>query len=397
MNVLVLNAGSSSIKFSIFDVARTAEEPRLLVDGELSGLGEPEAALTISRKNKRQQTLKVRGAETQAGAISLVLDAVAQAKDVTVNAVGYRVVHPGPHINDHTFITAETLRELERTAEFAPLHNPETILLIRETMTRMPDVPHIACFDTIFHETMPEEASIYGIPKEFRARGVKRYGFHGLSCESAIRQLSAAGSLPKRLVIAHLGSGCSVTAVLHGRSIDTSMGLTPTGGVLMGTRPGDLDPGLLLYLLRQEPFRDAANKLEQMLNHQAGMVALSGLANDMKAVRRAAEDGDNAAVLALKVFTRSVTKAIGGFAWLMGGLDAIVFTGGIGEHDAATRREILDGTEVRIDSALNGFAGTGVRRISASHSTTAVFAVTAQEDLVIALHVKHMVWPSHID
>ncbi|MEO6817074.1 MAG: hypothetical protein ABI177_10260 [Edaphobacter sp.] len=159
----------------------------------------------------------------------------------------------------------------------------------------------------------------------------------------------------------------------------------------MGTRPGDLDPGLLVYLLRQEQGGDAADKVEQMLNHHAGMVALTGLPNNMKIVREAADAGNDTAIQALKVFTRSVRKAIGGFAWLLGGLDAIVFTGGIGEHDAATRLEILAGSEVRINSSLNRAEGAGVRRISASDSKTAVFAVTAQEDLVITLHVKRMV------
>jgi len=159
----------------------------------------------------------------------------------------------------------------------------------------------------------------------------------------------------------------------------------------MGTRPGDLDPGLLLYLLRQERSGDAAGKLEQMLNHHAGMVALTGLPNDMKAVREAAGAGNDAAILALKVFTRSVRKAIGGFAWLMGGLDAIVFTGGIGEHDTATHAEVLSGSEISINSSLNGAKGNTVRRISAPESKTAVFAAPAQEDLVIALHVKRMV------
>jgi acetate kinase len=159
----------------------------------------------------------------------------------------------------------------------------------------------------------------------------------------------------------------------------------------MGTRPGDLDPGLMLYLLRQQRGEDAISNVERMLNHDAGMVALTGLPNDMKVVRKAAAAGNDAAILALKVFTRSARKAIGGFAWLMGGLDAIVFTGGIGEHDAATRAEVLSGSQVLINSSLNEAKGDGVRRISASDSETAVFAVTAQEDLVIALHVKRMV------
>jgi acetate kinase len=311
-----------------------------------------------------------------------------------IGAVGYRVVHPGPEIQDDVRVTPEILQKLDHAANFAPLHDPEAVAIIRETMQRIPDVPHFACFDTVFHRTMPEEASTYAIPKKDRERGVKRYGFHGLSCESVVRQMRNLGPLPQRMVIAHLGSGCSVTALVEGESVDTTMGLTPTGGVVMGTRPGDLDPGLMLYLLRQERDGDAAEELERLLNHNAGMVALTELPNDMKEVRKAGREGNGAAILALKVFTRSIRKAIGGFAWLMGGLDAIVFTGGIGEHDAATRAEVLSGDEASINSSLNEEKSDGVRRISASDSKTAVFVAPAEEDLVIALHVKRMIQTS---
>jgi acetate kinase len=391
MNVLVLNAGSSSIKFSIFQSSDAAAEPALLLDGELSDMADAQATLEISQGDHRQHKRSVPGAENNAEAIGRVLDALENANAGPIDAVGYRVVHPGPRIQDHARITDSLLRELEAAADFAPLHDPGAIAIIRETMRRMPTIPHVACFDTIFHQTMPAEASTYAIPKPLRDRGVKRYGFHGLSCESVIRQLARTGPLPQRIVIAHLGSGCSVTAVQDGLSIDNTMGLTPTGGIVMGTRPGDLDPGLLLYLLREEPGTDPAAKLEHMLNHEAGMVALSGLANDMKVVREAAAHGNEDALLATKVFTRAIRKAIGGFAWLMGGLDAIVFTGGIGEHDAATRSEILSHTENSLDSSLNAMQGTATRRISPPNARTAVFVITAQEDLVIALHVKRIV------
>ena len=390
LNLLVLNGGSSSIKFSVF--AEERDEPRLLLDGELSGMGTAQATLTIAQEKR-----SVGSADTPAATIALVLDAVQSAGLEPAGAVGYRVVHPGAEIRDHVRITDGVLKQLEDAASFAPLHDPEAVAIIRATMKRMPDVPHFACFDTVFHQTMPEEASTYPLPKEYRERGVKRYGFHGLSCESIVRQMQRSGPLPARMVIAHLGSGCSVTALLDGKSVDTTMGLTPTGGVVMGTRPGDFDPGLMLYLLRQPHTGDAASEVEKMLNHNAGMVALTGLPNDMKIVRKAAADGNRAAILALKVFTRSVRKAIGGFAWLLGGLDAIVFTGGIGEHDVTTRTEVLAGMEesdIVINSSLNEAAGDGVRRISASDSKTAVFAAPAQEDLVIALHVKRMVQAS---
>jgi acetate kinase len=391
LNLLVLNSGSSSIKFSFFRFAGEAAEPRLLLDGELSGVGTPKATLAIAHAGKPEEKRAAEGADSLAGAIGIVLDVVLKAGVGSAGAVGYRVVHPGAQIRDHLRITDEVVKRLEAAASFAPLHDPEAVALIRETMKRVPDVPHFACFDTVFHQTMPEEASTYPIPKEYRERGVKRYGFHGLSCESIVRQMREAGPLPPRMVIAHLGSGCSVTAVLDGKSVDTTMGLTPTGGVVMGTRPGDLDPGLVLYLLRLRHGADAAGDVEKMLNHQAGMVALTGLPNDMKAVRKAAAEGDETALLALKVFTRSVRKAIGGFAWLLGGLDAIVFTGGIGEHDAATRAEVLFGSEVSVDSSLNEAKGDGVRRMNEPDSKTAVFVAPAQEDLVIALHVMRMV------
>jgi acetate kinase len=311
--------------------------------------------------------------------------------------VGYRVVHPGAKLDRHVRITDEVMRDLEEAVVFAPLHDPSAIELIREMMVKLPDVPHYACFDTVFHETMPEEATTYAIPLEYRERGVRRYGFHGLSCESIMRQLRDAGiRLPRRMVIAHLGSGCSVTALLAGRSVDTTMGLTPTGGVVMGTRPGDLDPGLVLYLLRQmEGDRGGAfGAVETMLNRASGMVALSGLPNDMRGVRKAAAEGNERAALALAIFTRSVKKAIGGFIALLGGVDAIVFAGGIGEHDSQSRMEILEGMEemgVLVNSELNDARESRLRRISASESKATVLVVPSKEDLMIAMHVDRMV------
>jgi acetate kinase len=240
---------------------------------------------------------------------------------------------------------------------------------------------------------MPEAATTYAIPIEYRERGVKRYGFHGLSCESIVEQLRQSEyGVARRMVIAHLGSGCSVTAVVDGRSVDTTMGLTPTGGVVMGTRPGDLDPGLVVYLMRQMK-GDAAAALERMLNHDSGMVALSGMANDMKAVREAVATGNARAKLAVDVFTRTIKKAIGGFAALLGGMDGVVFAGGIGEHDARSRAEILAGMEelgISMNSELNEAAGDSIRRLNASDGATAVFVVPAKEDWMIAVHVKRM-------
>ncbi len=402
MQILVVNSGSSSIKFSIFEVKEAdagtrTTAPRSLVEGQLSGIGEVESTLTIwsagaGEEKSAESRVGIHGVEQ---AIAEVLEVVSGSGMPEFEAVGYRVVHPGPKLREHVRITPEVLSDLEAASEFAPLHDPEAVQMIRAFMERFPRMPHYACFDTIFHQTMPVEATTYPLPPEYAERGVRRYGFHGLSCESIVRQLKREGAVPRRMVIAHLGSGCSVTALVDGRSVDTTMGLTPTGGVVMGTRSGDLDPGLVLYLLREqkEASGDRVAEVETLLNHASGMVALSGMANDVKAMREAAGNGDARAALALKIFTRSVTKAIGGFSWLLGGLDAIVFAGGIGEHDAQTRMEIaggLAGLGVNLDVALNQAAPGGIQRISSPNSPTTVFVVPAREDQMIAVHVERM-------
>jgi acetate kinase len=394
VHILVINSGSSSIKFSLFDSG--AGEPRSLFEGEVTGIGGVKAGFKFRDADGRDLSGGRREvkAETPVEAIGLVVEAVSGPGLPKVEAVGYRVVHPGAKLDRHQRITPEVMKDLEEAVVFAPLHDPAVIEVIRETMERFPDVAHYACFDTVFHQTMPEAATTYAIPVEYRARGVRRYGFHGLSCESIVRQLRAEVGFPfpRRMVIAHLGSGCSVTAVVDGRSVDTTMGLTPTGGVVMGTRPGDLDPGLVLYLLRQME-GDKVAALERTVNHDCGMVALSGMLNDMKAVREAAARGDARAKLAVEVFTRSVKKAVGGFAALMGGVDAVVFAGGIGEHDARSRAEILGGLEsfgISINSERNEAESEAVRSVSASDSVTAVLVVPAKEDWMIAVHVDRM-------
>jgi acetate kinase len=389
MRILVLNSGSSSIKFSVYDNSRSlAGEVERLLDGELRGMGSGAAKLDVGGRMREVDAAEL------GEAIGLVLEAVSGVGFEHVEAVGHRVVHPGPKLRGHQRITPEVLRELKAAKRFAPLHDPAAITVIHAAMERFPDAAQFACFDTVFHETMPEEAAVYPLPEQVRAYGVRRYGFHGLSCESVLRQMRRVGALPRRMVIAHLGSGCSVTAVVDGASVDTTMGLTPTGGVVMGTRSGDLDPGVVLYLLRAQGAAtvEAAGALEAMLNHDAGMAALSGMPNDVQAMRAAADGGDVQARLALKVFTRSVTKAIGGYCFLLGGLDAILFAGGIGEHDAATRGEVLAGlTEMGIvldDCPV--VVGGKVQRVSSSSSKTAVFVVPADEDHMIALHVLRM-------
>ena len=401
MHLLVINSGSSSIKFSVFaaEDKDSADLPVSQFEGEVSGIGSGKASFWFRDADGRDLSGDVSSAKAESSmeAIGLVVEAVSRAGMPRVDAVGYRVVHPGAKLDRHVRITDEVMRDLEEAVVFAPLHDPTAIEMIREMMKKLPGVPHYACFDTVFHETMPEAATTYAIPLKYRESGVRRYGFHGLSCESIVRQLREAGiRLPQRMVIAHLGSGCSVTALLAGRSIDTTMGLTPTGGVVMGTRPGDLDPGLVLYLLRQMGGdRTAAfGAVEKMLNREAGMVALSGLPNDMRGVREAAATGDSRATLAIEIFTRSVKKAMGSFIALMGGVDAVVFAGGIGEHDAQSRVEILDGLDgvgIVMNRELNNAKKDSLRRINASESKAMILVVPSKEDLMIAMHVNLMV------
>ncbi len=390
MTILVINSGSSSIKFSLYRATPEADRPKVLADGQLSGIGtpEPQLELTSSGPIPAQPSHPVQ-ADSPTQAIHVVLDAVTASGMPSLDAIGYRVVHPGPQLHDHTRITPDVLAELEHAASFAPLHDPEAIALIREAMARFPHIGHYACFDTVFHQTMPPEAFTYPIPEPLRKAGVRRYGFHGLSCESVVYQLRAQldQSFPSRLIIAHLGSGSSITAVVDGCSVDNTMGLTPTGGVLMGTRPGDLDPGLIFYLLRQPGA--SVDSVEHLLNFDSGLKALAH-ASDVRKLRESSPH-DLDAKLALDIFGRRIRMAMGGFA-AVHGLDMLVFTGGIGEHDSVTRSQIADNLidKLHLDESANIAKTEGLRQISAADSAIPVYIVPAEEDLVIARHVVRM-------
>jgi acetate kinase len=399
MHVLVINPGSSSIKFAMY--ADGWAELRVLYSGELNDIGEASAALKL--RNNAGKDIGGSVGEVKAGsmeeAIGTIQRVIALPGLARPDAVGYRVVHPGPHVRGHQRLTPEVLAELKKAVVFAPLHDPAALEMIVEMMRRAPDVVRFACFDTVFHETMPEEATVYALPAEVRAEGVRRYGFHGLSCESIVYELRRARRVPfpRRLVIAHLGSGCSVTACIDGKSVDTTMGLTPTGGVVMGTRPGDLDPGVVLYLLRRQGA--TVESVEKLLNRESGLEALGGI-NDMKELRRRAAAGDAPAQLAVRVLCRSVARAIAGFIGLYGA-DAIVFTGGIGEHDTASREEIavaLCGFGVQLDVDANRlkpkdsgpFDAQRILKISGEGSAITMYVVPAEEDLMIARWVARM-------
>ncbi|MEG3159922.1 acetate kinase [Sphingomonas sp. LB2R24] len=332
--VLALNSGSSSLKYGLYAVE---SEPVLLVGGTI-------------------ETAEHHG-DDHARFFDTIETALHAGPTPTV--IGHRIVHGGPHRDAHCRIDAAVMADLEAACAFAPLHGPASLALIRAAEIRYPGVPQVACFDTAFHAGMPDVAKTLPIAKEYLAGGVRRYGFHGLSCESIVYQLG--DKIPARLVIAHLGNGASVTAVRDGRSIDTSMGLTPSGGVMMATRTGDLDPGILLYLLREAGLdRDS---LATLVDHRSGMAGVSGLSGDMRVLRAAATDD---ADLAIRMFERSVCKQIAAMIVSLGGVDTLVLTGGIGENNAATGRAIRAG--------LAWVAGLDIR------------IMPSQEDARIAFH-----------
>ncbi|EAU65031.1 acetate kinase [Stigmatella aurantiaca DW4/3-1] len=299
-------------------------------------------------------------------------------------AIGHRIVHGGPHLRQHQALTPKVLQALEDATHFAPLHIPPALELIRAVRKRFPGVAQFACFDTAFHATLPEEASAYALPRPYREQGVQRYGFHGLSYESIVEQLRP--HVPARTVVAHLGSGASLAALEHGSSVDTSMGFTPTGGIPMATRTGDLDPGVLFWLMRSA--RLDVDALESLVNHDAGLHGLSGRAPDMQALTKAAASGEAAAALALSVFTRSVAKTVGAYAAVLGGLDLLVFTGGVGENSPEVRRQVcarLEHLGIALDARLNP---RGQDTVSAGGSRCAVRVLPSDEEGRIAHHVR---------
>ena len=316
--VLALNVGSSSLKFGLFMLS--ASDSRVLDSGAEEAVGEPQEALA-----RIAQRMEARGLPAPA-------------------AVGHRIVHGGPRCRQHALIDAAVMQQLQAATAFAPLHVPPALALVRAAQARFPGIAQVACLDTAFHAAMPDVARTLPIPRELRALGIERYGFHGLSGESIVRRLGP--DVPPRMVIAHLGHGASVTAVSHGASVDTSMGLTPTGGVIMSTRCGDIDPGVLAYVVREHGY-DAA-QLEDLIDKRSGMLGISGISGDLReltaAAAQATASADDAR-LAVTMFCSSVRKQIAAMAAVLGGVDLLVFTGGIGENDAATRAFICEGLE----------------------------------------------------
>ena len=335
--ILVLNSGSSSLKFGLFE--RSGDDESLLVEGSAQGIGRGDGSLRIAAPDGRVLVQQEHVLESQTDALQKLCAVLAEHHHAQPAAVGHRVVHGGPHLRTHQRLTPEIRRRLQDAVHFAPLHIPPALGLIDEAQKIFDGAQHFVCFDTAFHATLPPRAARLALPQRYADAGVIRYGFHGLSYESLVAQLGA--ELPARAVFAHLGNGSSVCALRDGQSVDTSMGMTPTGGVPMGTRCGDLDPGVLLYLMRVEKLD--ANALETLLNRHSGLAGYADGESDMQVLEQRAAAGDAHASLALDAFATAVRKTIGGYAALLGGIDLLVFTGGIGEHSAEIRKRVCEG------------------------------------------------------
>lgn len=389
--ILVLNCGSSSLKYCLFDTQNESNNVRGLVDRIGTDItrhtcrgprGEVARNLPKGTHREAFEAMFAELTAKETGAVSSAAE---------ISAVGHRVVHGGERCAETTVITDDVLRELETLCPLAPLHNPINLLGIREALRVFPSVPHFAVFDTAFHNTLPSFAYLYGLPYEYyEKKKVRRYGFHGTS--HAYVCLAAAQYLCRRvneleIISCHLGNGASVCAVDHGRSVDTSMGLTPAEGLIMGTRGGDIDPGVLVHLQREEGL--TADQIDEILNRKSGLLGLSGISSDMREVERAAHEGNPRALVALKTFCYRLRKYIGAYVAAMGGLDVIIFTAGIGQGSARVRALALQGLRcmgVVLDEQRNreAHACEEIRRISADDSPVTVLVVPTDEERMIA-------------
>ena len=377
--ILALNSGSSSLKFGLYRVGLSKNE--VLLSGEAESIGDRKSKLYAKGARESPLLIETAPIPSQREAIVRIGRLLAESKMPAPAAIGHRIVHGGPKLRQHCVIDDEVLQKLEVATAFAPVHMPSALAVIRFAQEHFPGLPQVACFDTTFHANLPDVARVLPIPKEWQSEGIQRYGFHGLSYESIVHQL--AHDLPDRLIIAHLGNGASVTAVKGGKSIDTSMGLTPSGGVIMGTRSGDLDPGVLIYLMREKKFD--ATMLEDLIDRRSGLLGISGITSDMRRLHDGASASGDAR-LAIEMFCYSVRKQIAAMIAALDGIDMIVFTGGIGENDAEVRAAICGGLSwagVSLDDAQNRLANNP---LNGSTSRAVVQVLPSQEDEQIARH-----------
>ncbi|MDR3403343.1 MAG: acetate/propionate family kinase [Chthoniobacter sp.] len=386
--VLTINGGSSSIKFALFEAG---DSLRRILGGGIERIGQPQATLRVKGLNKADDFSRPVKAPDHTAAVDALMGGIAERSGPeTLAAVGHRVVHGGPKYNEPQRITAEMVAELRALSPFDPEHLPEEILVTEVFHHRFPDLPQVACFDTAFHHDLPRVAQMLPIPRRYEAQGVRRYGFHGLSYAflmGELERLAGAEVAQGRVILAHLGNGASLAAVRNGKSVDTSMSFTPTAGVPMSTRSGDLDPGLHWYLARTQGLD--AKGFSEMVNFESGLLGVSETSSDMRDLLDL-EARDVRAAEAVAMFCYQVKKWIGAFAAALGGLDTLIFAGGIGENATPVRARICDGL---------GFLGIELNEkqnaknaplISTDTSRVAVRVIRTDEELMIARSVMHV-------
>lgn len=384
--VLAINGGSSSIRFAVYDAGET---PRRRLDGKIERIGLSGAKLIVNDSAGKQLAPRRLAATDHPTAVGLLLDWLeAQPVFASLEAVGHRVVHGMQH-SEPERVTPKLLAELHRIVPLDPDHLPGEIGLIEAFRKRHPKLPQVACFDTAFHRTMPRVAKLLPIPRRYTAKGIERYGFHGLSYTYLMEELGRLDPRAKngRVILAHLGNGASLAAVRHGKSIDTSMGFTPAAGLVMSTRSGDLDPGVAYHLARTEGM--TAPQFQQMVNHESGLLGVSGTSSDMRDLC-AREAADVPAAEAVELFCYQVKKWIGSFTAALGGLDTLVFAGGIGENAPLIRERICDGLEFLGIELSEKSNAKNALQISSDAGRVKVWVIRTDEELMIARSVTRV-------
>ena len=383
--ILTINGGSSSIKFALF---KAGGPLRRILQGGLERIGLPEASFRVKGLKQADNFSRPVTASDHNAAVGILMDWIAERSGREVlTAVGHRVVHGGPQYSEPQRITAEMVVELHRLSPFDPEHLPEEILLIEAFQRRFPELPQVACFDTAFHHDLPRVARLLPIPRRYEAQGVRRYGFHGLSYAFLLGELATLAGMEAargRIILAHLGNGASLAAVSGGKSIDTSMAFTPAAGLVMSTRSGDLDPGLVSFMVRSEGM--TADQFDRMVNHESGLLGVSETSSDLRDLLDR-ETLDVRAAEAVALFCYQVKKWIGAFTAALGGLDTLVFAGGIGENAPLIRARICEGLGflgIELNETRN-LAGAGV--ISTEGSRATVRVMRTDEELMIARSV----------
>lgn len=397
MKILVLNCGSSSVKYKLIDTATEAS----LAEGGVEKIGLPDGFLKYKRPDGEKEIISL-GLTDHKGSVKAILDLLTSADNgciksyEEIDAVGHRVVHGAEKFNKSVLITPEVIEQVKACYDLAPLHNPANITGIEAIEAIMPDVPQVAVFDTAFHQTMEPKAFMYPLPyKYYTEDGVRRYGFHGTSHRYVSQracEILGVNIASQRIITCHVGNGGSITAVYHGKSVDTSMGLTPTEGLMMGTRVGDVDPGALTFLMKKHNL--SVDDLQKLINKESGVLGISELSSDMREIDAAIEADNANAKLALDMYEHRILKYIGAYAAEMSGVDIIVFTGGVGENQASLRCNVcapLGFMGVKIDEDLNARTRGTETVISTSDSKVKVMVVPTDEELMIARDTEAIV------